>query len=133
MLGRLVSGLLNSMLPRKTKRQIFLVSFAALLKGATTYDRETYQKLNRVLSLSESNDKALGISVVLSKAIWNGKTPYEICNDNVREGNFNSDRVTHIVNSLLGYMPKCLKYGQADEIEKDVAVILQDRINLLGA
>lgn len=132
MLQRLFAGLLNNMLPRKTKRQIFLVSFAALLKGATTYDRETFQKLNRVLALSESSDKALGVSVMLSKVIWNGKTTYEICNDNVNEGNFNADRIAQVMTSLLNSMPRWLKYGQEEEIEKDVTVILNDQMNLLG-
>ena len=133
MLQRFFAGLLNNMLPRKTKRQIFLVSFAALLKGATTYDRETFQKLNRVLSLSESNDdKALGVSVMLSRVIWNGKTTYEICNDNVSEGNFNADRIAQVMTSLLNSMPRWLKYGQTEEIEKDVTVILNDQMNLLG-
>lgn len=133
MLRQLVGNLLNKKLPTKTKRQVFLVSFAALLKGATTYDQETFSKLNRVLALSESGDNALAVPVILSKVIWNGKTSMEVCQENVLEGSFTSDRISHIVSNILNIMPKWLHYGATEEIEKDVAVILKDRIALLGA
>lgn len=133
MLRQLVGNLLNKKLPTKTKRQVFLVSFAALLKGATTYDQETFSKLNRVLALSESGDSALAVPVILSKVIWNGKTSIEVCQENVLEGSFTSDRISHIVSNILNIMPKWLHYGATEEIEKDVAVILKDRIALLGA
>jgi hypothetical protein len=133
MLRQFVSSQLNKRLPTKTKRQVFLVSFAALLKGATTYDQETFSKLNRVLALSESGESALAVPAILSKVIWNGKTSYEICQEDVMEGSFTSDRITHIVGNILNSMPKWLHYGSTEEIEKDISVILKDRIALLGA
>jgi hypothetical protein len=133
MLRRLVGDVLNEKLPIKTKRQVFLVSFAALLKGATTYDQETFSKLNRVLALSESGDTALAVPVILSKVIWNGKTSFEICKEDVTEGAFTSDRISQIVTNILNSMPKWLLYGSTADIEKDVSVILNDRIALLGA
>lgn len=133
MLRQLVGNMLNKRLPTKTKRQVFLVSFAALLKGATTYDQETFSKLNRVLALSESGETALAVPVILSKVIWNGKTPMEVCRENVLEGAFTSDRISQIVSNILNSMPKWLMYGATEDIEKDVGVILKDRIALLGA
>lgn len=133
MLRRLVGNVLNKKLPTKTKRQVFLVSFAALLKGATTYDQETFSKLNRVLALSESGDSALAVPAILSKVIWNGKTPLEICQENVLEGAFTADRISHVVSNILASMPKWLLYGTTEDIQKDVSVILTDRITLLGA
>lgn len=133
MLRQLVGNLLNKKLPTKTKRQVFLVSFAALLKGATTYDKETFSKLNRVLALSESGETALAVPVILSKVIWNGKTPLEVCKENVMEGSFNADRISQIVSNILNSMPRWLHYGSSEDIEKDVSVLLKDRIALLGA
>jgi hypothetical protein len=111
---------------------VFLASFAALLKGATTYDQETFSKLNRVLALSESGESALAVPAILSKVIWNGKTSYDVCQEDVMEGSFTSDRITQIVANILNSMPKWLLYGTTDEIEQDVAVILKGRIELLG-
>lgn len=133
MFRRFINELLHDMLPRKTKRQIFLVSFAALLKGATSYDRETFQKLNRVLTLSESTDTALAVPVMLSRVIWMGKDACEICNANICEGNFTADRVKEVATSLLNSMPAWLTYGRNEDMEKDIAVILHDRFGLLGA
>lgn len=133
MIRQLVGNLLNKKLPTKTKRQVFLVSFAALLKGATTYDQETFSKLNRVLALSESGETALAVPVILSKVIWNGKTSTEVCQENVLEGSFTADRISQIVSNILNSMPKWLMYGATEDIEKDVGVILKDRIALLGA
>lgn len=132
MLRQFVSNLLDKRLPKKTKRQVFLVSFAALLKGATTYDQETFKKLNRVLTLSESGESALAVPAILSKVIWNGKTSYEICQEDVTEGSFTQDRITHIVSNILNGIPKWLVYGTTEEIEKDISVILKDRMELLG-
>lgn len=133
MLKQFVSGVLNKKLPIKTKRQLFLVSFAALLKGATTYDKETFKKLNRVLALSESGEAPLAVPAILSKIIWNGKTSYEVCQEDVTEGTFNADRITSVVANILNSMPTWLNYGSTRDIEKDIGVILQRRIELLGA
>lgn len=132
MLSRLIGSWLNDALPTKTKRQVFLVSFAALLKGATSFDQETFHKLNRVLLLSESTDKALAVPVILSKVIWNGKTSYDICQEDVSIGQFTADRITTIVSNILNHMPRWMLYGDTKEIEKDVGVILKDRLQLLG-
>jgi hypothetical protein len=132
MLRRLIGDLLNDALPAKTKRQIFLVSFAALFKDATSFDQETFQKLNRVLALSESNDKALGVPVILSKVIWSGKSPAEVCQEDVWVGSFNADRVASIVSNILHTMPRWMRYGEQQDMEKDVGIILNDRFTLLG-
>lgn len=132
MLKRLIGDWLNEALPIKTKRQVFLVSFAALLKGATSFDRETFHKLNRVLSLSESNDNALAVPVMLSKVIWNGKTMRDICHEDVSVGSFTSDRITTIVSNILNHMPRFLHYGDTKRIETDIGVILTNRMQLLG-
>jgi hypothetical protein len=69
---------------------------------------------------------------MLSRVIWMGKGAHEICNDNVCEGIFTADRVKEVVNSLLTSMPGWLMYGRTEDMEKDIAVILHDRFELLG-
>lgn len=133
MLRQFVSDMLKDMLPKKTKRQVFLVSFVALLRGATSYDREAFHKLNRVLHLAEKDEAEFGVSVILSKVIWNGKDSYEVCQDDVKTGSFNTDRISAIVSNILNVMPKWLLYGETEEIESDIAVILQERMEILGA
>ena len=133
MLKQFVGNLLDKRLPMKTKRQVFLASFTALLKGATTYDQETFSKLNRVLALSESGDSALGVSAILSNVIWNGKTSYDVCNEDVTQGTFSADRISQVVANVLSIMPKWLLYGTTEDIEKDVSVILKGQLGLFGA
>jgi hypothetical protein len=131
MIKRLFAEMLNDALPAKTKRQMFLVSFVALLKDVTSFDQETFQKLNRVLSLSESTDKALAVPVILSKVIWSGKSPSEICqHDFSTESSYSAEGITDIVGNLLKNIPTWLLYGKTEEIEKDIAVILNNRVNL---
>lgn len=133
MLRHFVSNVVNERMPAKTKRQVFLISFAALLKGATMFDKETFKKLNNVLALSESGESALAVAAILSKVIWNGKTSYEICQEDVTEGTFTAARISSVAANILNSMPKCLLYGNTGDIEKDIGVILKDRIELLGA
>lgn len=133
MLKQFISRVLDEKLPTKTKRQMSLVSFAALLKGAATYDRETFEKLNRVLALSESGESALAVPAILSKVIWHGKTIHEICQEDVTQGALTRDRIQSIVANILNSMPAWLLYGNQEEIEKDIAVILERRTELLGA
>jgi hypothetical protein len=133
MLRHFVSNVVNERMPIKTKRQVFLVSFAALLRGATTFDKEIFKKLNRVLALSESGETALAVPAILSKVIWNGKTSYEVCQEDVMEGTFSAARISSVVANILNSMPKCLLYGTTEDIEKDIGVILKGRIELLGA
>jgi hypothetical protein len=132
MLRNFVSNLLKR-LPTKTKRQVFLVSFAALLKGVMTYDQETFSKLNRVLSLSESGETALAFPAILSKVIWNGKTSYEVCQEDVMAASFTESHIGQVVTNILNVMPQWMIYGETDDMERDISVILKDRIELLGA
>lgn len=133
MIRRFISNMLKDMLRKEMKRKIFLASFAAILKGVTTYDRETFSKLDRVLLLSEQNEDALAVPVILSKAIWKGKESIEICGDNVFDGEFNQDRISNVVGNILSNMPSWLLYGDTEEIERDISVILTERKELLGA
>lgn len=131
MFRRLIGAMLNDALPAKTKRQVFLVSFAALLKDATHFDQETFHKLNRVLSLSESTDKALAVPVILSKVIWNGKSSSEVCEQDLSiHSSFSAEGISTIVSNILKNIPQWMLYGKPEEIEKDVAVILNNRVNL---
>jgi hypothetical protein len=132
MLKQFVINVVNDRMPRRTKRQFFLISFAALLTGATKYDKETFKKLNRVLALSESGESALAVPAILSKVIWNGKTPYEVCQEDVTKGAFNAARISGVVANILNSMPRCLHYGSPEDIESDVGVILNGRMELLG-
>lgn len=133
MLGKFISNLLDKRLPIKTKRQVFVASFVALVTGVTTYDQETLGKLNSVLFLSESGEDALAAPVMLSRVIWSGKTAYDVCQEDVTKGVLSADRISNVVANILNSMPHWLRYGTFDEIEKDVTVLLNERIELLGA
>lgn len=131
MFERLIGSLLNGALKPKTKRQMFLASLAALFKGSDTFDRETFEKLNKALALSESDENALGVPVVLSKAIWHGKTSVEIAGTDVMQGEISEARAQQIVNQVMSMVPSWLRYGKEGEMEKDLSTMLSERDQLL--
>jgi len=131
MLRRLIGAMLDDTLPAKTKRQMFVVSFVALINDVTNFDQETYQKLNQVLSLSESTDKALAVPAILSKVIWNGKSSSEVCQQDLSvDCKFSAETITSLVGNILKNTPKWMVYGKTEDVEKDVAVILNNRATL---
>ncbi len=126
-----VSRFLNKHLPSRTKRLVFLASFAARLKESTVLEKETIQKLNKVLTLA-TTDEALMFPVQLSRVIWHGKTSYEICNEDLSEGSLSSNRIAEVANAIMAAMPEWLRYDDASVIEKDVEVLLVNRNIVLG-
>jgi len=128
MLRSLIGGLLDKGLPAKTKRSIFVASLVALMSGETTYDQETFSKLNRLMALSESGEKALAVPVMMSKVIWNGKTSFEVFQEDVTQGSVSADRMPSVVSRLIDSMPQWLLYGSAGDIEKDVTKLLNEHV-----
>lgn len=127
-----VTSLLEELLPGRTKRLIFLASFSARLKGEAPLDNETLAKLNTVMVLS-SSDSAIKLPVVLSKAVWNGRTISEITHDEVRTPQtLTKDRLQTIATSVLSAMPKWLRYDNDAAIRADVVKLIDNRNLVLG-
>lgn len=121
------TNLLDSHLPGRTKRLIFLASFCARLKGESALDHETISKLNQAMVLS-SSDSALSLPVELSKVIWNGRTISEITHDEVQAPQeLTKDRLQTVAEYVLNAMPSWLRYGADDVIRKDVVKLLGNR------
>lgn len=123
--------LLDRYLPRRTKRLMFLASFFARVKdsqveGDPTFDDPILQKLNKLMSLSNS-DAALKLPVHLSKAIWRGRTFTEICGEKILVDQVQPDVLDAAVKQIISAMPKWLKYGRPDDIAKDVKHLLVHR------
>jgi hypothetical protein len=114
---------LDRYLPRRTKRLLFLASFSARVKGEPNFDSETLRKLNHLMALS-ATDEALKLPVHLSRAIWQGKTMPEICGENVLEGQLTPDRIERVTTNIVSFMPKWLRYGRQEDIERDVKQLL---------
>lgn len=126
-----LQGFLQAHLPNRTKRMVFLASLTARLKGSQPFDNETLEKLNRVMELAKA-DSALKLPYELSRAIWRGKTPYEILKTDVTEGSFSNVRIKEMSASIISAMPDWLRYGDHKDIEQDVERLLDHKSLVFG-
>ncbi len=133
------SALLEKHLSGKTKRMVFLASFSARLKSESTKgamsfadDDETLAKLNEVMALAHS-PSATKFPVVLSKAIWQGRTVAQITQEDVRTSQpFTKEHLQKISARVLDAMPSWLRYDSDPVIKRDVTKLLENRNLVLG-
>ncbi len=127
-----ITGMLDRYLPSRTKRLMFLASLSARLKDSSSLDGATLSRLNEVMNLSAShNEKGMQVPVILSRAIWDGKTVYQLCDDYVSEGKLDQQRVHRIASKVVDASPSWLHYAGKDVIERDVQTLLDNR-SVLG-
>lgn len=119
-----MASLAAKYLPVRTKRLMFLASFAAQLKEPKEMSGELLHKLNKVLSLS-ADDNALKFPVHLSHAIWRNR-PLEA---GVKQSLKTSDirpRAQAVARKVIAAMPACLRYGDEAEMSQDVENLLRN-------
>ena len=127
-----ITGMLDRYLPSRTKRLMFLASLSARLKDSSSLDKATLSRLNEVMSLSASrNEQGMQVPVILSRAIWDGRTVYQLCDDYIAEGKLDPHRVNRIASKVVDASPAWLRYAGKEEIEKDVQTLLDNR-SVLG-
>jgi hypothetical protein len=125
------SSLLEQLINGRTKRMIFLTSFQARLKDEPTFDNETLHKLNEAMALV-SDTSAMKLPVHLSKAIWQGKTVYDICGENVSVGKFSGESIKKVAQRVISAMPLWLRYDDKEVITKDVERLLSSQEVVFG-
>jgi hypothetical protein len=118
-----MSKISSLVLPNRTKRLVFISSLTARFRGSNSVDKETLHKLNQMMKLC-ANEKAMELPVLFGSAIWQGKTSVEICNGDVCKTEITSTNVKDMVANVVTVMPKCLKYGNDGQMEKDVEQFL---------
>lgn len=124
-------GILQQHLPNRTKRLVFLASLCARLKETETFDNATLQKLNQVMALSNT-ESALKLPVQLSRAIWRGKSSYEIFNADVQKEPLEQRSIPQMAMRVLAAMPSWLRYESDAAIKKDVMHLLNNSPTVLG-
>jgi hypothetical protein len=97
-------GFFGARLPVRMKRLFHLASLGAYLKGSTSLDDDTLNKLNTVMALG-SNSAALKLPVLLSRTIWDGKVQHH-----AQDPDASPSVIT----------PKWLSYGEEGLIQRDV-------------
>lgn len=115
--------LLGRHLPGRTKRLIFLASLTARLKDSTDLSHDTLSRLNQLMVLANS-DSAIRLPVQLSRVIWHGNMPKEICDPQLS--------LNHHIEALKANMPDWLRYGEDAAIHQDLAKLLGHRYEVLG-
>jgi hypothetical protein len=125
------TSLLKRHLPGRTKRLIFLASFSARLKGSNNFDSATLKKLNEAMALA-SSDSSIKLPVHLSRAIWDGKTVFDICDENVCSAPFDTAHVRLLAQRVIDAMPSWLRYGEEAVIKEDISKLLDNRDIVLG-
>jgi hypothetical protein len=131
--GGWLSRFLDVHLPPRMKRLVFLASLTARLRGSETFDDDTLRKLNKLMVLANS-ENALRLPIQLSRAIWNGKTAYEITHDTLQQGDesFGKERLKSLAHCVITAMPSWLRYGDDSDIEKDLNCLLGNRTLVFG-
>jgi len=122
---------LEKHLPNRTKRMMFIASLSARLKGTETFDNITLLKLNQVMALSNT-ESALKLPVQLSRAIWRGRSSYEIFNADVQKESTQPSRIKDMAVQAAGSMPAWLRYDKNEGIEDDVVLLLNNSKVVLG-
>lgn len=122
---------LAATLPPRGKRLVFLVSLASRLNAAERFDEETRHKLNQVLQLA-AGDGALVLPYELREVIWHGKTGKEIFQVDPKSPQLSSDEILQMAKSAIDSMPSWLRYGDSEEINQDIARLLQNRQTVFG-
>lgn len=111
--------LLSFVVPDRTKRAIFLASFFAQIKDDdTSVDKQTLEKLNKVMSLVKRNE-SLGLPIQLNRAIWHGVHSKELRLDELNEP-LTPARLRLVCNRVLESAPAWLRYGKGDEMRDDL-------------
>jgi hypothetical protein len=119
-------GLLDRYIPSRTKRMMFIASLSARLKDSSGLDATTRKRLNEVMAASH-DEAAMQVPALLSRVIWDGRTVYQLCDDNVAEGTLDQTRSRRIASSVVEATPSWLRYAGKDDIEKDVRMLLDNR------
>jgi len=109
-------------LPVRMKRLVHIASLGAYLKGSTSLDDATMNKLNTVMGLG-SNAKALKLPVLLSRVIWDGK---------IQTHDLKMETPLTVTPEVMAQMkarcmkgtPRWLRYGEDTLIESEVGKLL---------
>jgi hypothetical protein len=104
------------------KRLVHLASLGALIKGSTTCDDATLNKLNTVMALGGS-DQALKLPMLLHRAIWDGRVQHL---DLAPEAPFmaSPEDMAELTSHCVQATPKWLRYGEEGVIQHDVKKLL---------
>ena len=120
------ASILESQLPNRTKRLVFLASLTARLKATDKVDNEIFRKLNLAMELSKT-DSALKSPYYLSRAIWHGKASYEILGRDQTVQTPEQTCIKELASKIISAMPTWLWYGERSEIAKDVEHLLDNK------
>jgi hypothetical protein len=122
---------LQSVLPVRSKRMVFLASLAQRLSNQSHFDKATRQKLNTVMQLAHGEDSLL-LPMELSEVIWQGKKGAEIFRFDPAQVPITQENIKEMTQSVLQAMPQWLRYGEEPEIERDVATLFENRKSVFG-
>lgn len=115
------SNLLTKNLPDRIKRLVFLASLLPRLCENQKFDKSVIHKLNQVMALSLSGDRALDLPIQLSKIIWRGDHGSTIVYP-VRE-----PEVEGVINRVLKTTPAWLQYQDQVSMRADLSKLLHNR------
>lgn len=105
------------LIPKKTKRLVFLTSLLGRLVDSHNPSIETMHKLNNLLGLCTVED-AMKLPLSFSGSIWSNKTPEELIIDPYS--------LSRTVNSIIDVSPKWLRYADTEAMVHDIETILKN-------
>jgi hypothetical protein len=102
---------------RRMKKLILFSSLTAVLKQDDVLDKQTLEKLNLVMGLS--NDvEAMNFPVYMRSAIWKGGAPIQVPDAVFSKYPSEQDLQT-VLSELISKIPHWLRYGKDAEMQSD--------------
>lgn len=122
---------LETSLPARTKRLIFITSIVAQAKETRDLDVTTLRKLNNLMDLAGEED-AMKLPASLARAIWDGKTSVDAIALLSKGGPLPQSTIASLVQQIKACMPQCLRYGREGDVDADLQKLFEHKSEVLG-
>lgn len=128
---RATIGVLNTLLPDRIKRMIFISSLAAHIKEVSNPDKVLIGKLNKLLELS-SSDGALKLPMSAHQRIWHNLEPNTIYASTrqsdspltslseLQSHRLPPQQLRIVSEQIIKFTPDWLRYGSNRQIRSDL-------------
>jgi hypothetical protein len=116
-------------LPRRTKRLVFLSSLSGKLAGSVEMDRESRQRLQANFGLCVDPD-AVALPLAYNEKIWANRPIESLVCPIYLSSTLTEQELTRTARKIVVLMPCWLVYGQTKKIVEDVRELLQKKDEL---
>lgn len=116
-------SVLDVTLPRHVKRMFFIVTVYLNLSNIHEFRRDTFSKLNELLSLADDIN-ALRLPALFYRTLWQPADLSSYVNT-LHSSSVEEEQIKAICRSVIRITPKWMKYGRTDDMLNDLRGVFQ--------